>query len=91
MLSCSSWKLICQRHMHSLCLRIYKLFRLVKHNTHTHLFIVILASQKIIHNSDSVAELFTQGIQEFVCVLAAWRSGESEEFSSTGLRAGGLI
>lgn len=53
-------------------------------NLDTHLLIIILSSEKIVHDGDTVAELFAQSIQELVRVPTARGSGEGKELPTTG-------
>lgn len=49
-----------------------------------HLLVVVLPGHEVIHQSDPVAQLLAQGVQELVCVSAAWRPGEGEQFFAVG-------
>lgn len=44
-----------------------------------HLLIVVLPRYEVVHQSDPVAQLLTQSVQELVCVPAARRAGEGEQ------------
>lgn len=48
-----------------------------------HLLIVVLPGYEVIHQSDPVAELLAQSVQEFVGVPAAGRAGEGEQLLAT--------
>ncbi len=56
-----------------------------------HLLIVVLPRYEVIHQSDPVAQLLAQSVQELVCVPAARRAGEGEQFLAAGQRVGGAI
>lgn len=50
----------------------------------SHLLIVVLGREEVVHNGDPVAQLLAQGIQEAVRVPAAWRAGKGEELLPPG-------
>lgn len=53
-----------------------------------HLLVVVLPRYEVVHQSDPVAQLLAQSIQELVGVPAARRAREGEEFLTAGQRVG---
>lgn len=56
-----------------------------------HLLIVVLPGYEVIHQSDPVAQLLAQSIEELVSVPAARWTGEGEQLLAAGQRVGATV
>lgn len=56
-----------------------------------YLLIVVLPGYEVVHQSDPVAQLLAQSIQELVRVPAARRAGEGEQLLAAGQRIGAAV
>lgn len=56
-----------------------------------HLLVVVLPGDEVVHQSDAMAQLLAQSVQELVRVPAARRAGEGEQLLAAGERVGTAV